>query len=53
MSSFHLIGIGAVLLFAVIITVGDDIAHFFKTFMGQLNPTERELIRVCQQARKR
>ena len=52
MSPFHVISILAVVMVVVVCTVGDDVATFIKSLGCFLNPTERDLMRICDQVRR-
>jgi hypothetical protein len=52
MSPFHVVSILAVVLVVVVCTVGDDVATCIRNMFCMLNPTERDLMRICDQVRR-
>lgn len=51
MNPFHMIPVLSLVLLVILLTVGDEIGPFLKSLGLFADPTHRELMRICKQAR--
>jgi len=49
---FHVIAILAIVVITIMTTVGDDFRAMIKSRLGFADPMERELMAICERARR-